>query len=91
MSSELIAAVDVGSYRVKAMIATFNETGSLRVLGVGTVPSHGVRRGAVMDMEEFKKDVDAALSEAEKMTGTGPMPAVTIGVSGAHIESFQGS
>lgn len=44
-----------------------------------------------MDMEEFKKDVDAALSEAEKMTGTGPMGAVTIGVSGAHIECFQGS
>lgn len=42
-----------------------------------------------MDMEEFKKDIDAVLSEAEKMTGTTPIGMVTIGVSGAHIECFE--
>lgn len=44
VNNEMIAAIDVGSSRIKAMIATFSESGSMRVLGVGTIPSHGIRR-----------------------------------------------
>ena len=65
---ETFTAIDIGSSKIKTLIGVFNEEKKLQVLGVGITPSLGVRKGNILDMEEFKNNVDNALLEAEKMT-----------------------
>lgn len=82
---ERFVAIDVGSAKIKTVIGEWDESKELRILGVGVSESHGIRKGNILDMEEFKANLDAALGEAEKMTGE-QVSHVTLGLSGAHIE-----
>jgi cell division protein FtsA len=59
----------------------------LRILGVGLSPSQGVRKGNIIDMDVFKSNVDASLSEAEKMIGE-HVDSVYLSLSGVSIESY---
>ncbi len=87
---EIFTAIDIGSSKIKTIIGTFTEDKKLRVLGVGIAVSSGVRKGNILDMDEFKKNVDASLSEAEKMTGEQARSAYLC-VSGTSIETVIGS
>jgi len=68
VSWETFVAIDIGSNKIKTIIWTFNEEKKLRVLWVGVTQSHAVRKGNILDMEEFKKNINDSLEEAEKMT-----------------------
>jgi cell division protein FtsA len=57
------------------------------VIGVGTAPSLGIRKGQVIDVEELIHNIIASLEDAERMAGV-PVNHVFVGLSGAHIESF---
>lgn len=83
---ETFTAIDIGSSKIKTIIGTFTEDKKLRVLGVGVSASGGVRKGNILDMDEFKKNVDASLLEAEKMTGE-ETRSVYLCVSGTSIDS----
>lgn len=87
---ETFTAIDIGSSKIKTIIGTFTEDKKLRVLGVGIAASGGVRKGNILDMDEFKKNVDASLLEAEKMTGE-ETRNVYLCVSGTSIETVVGS
>lgn len=72
-ASDLVALVDVGSSRIKTLVGSFvlDPTSSsktkLNLLGIGVVRSAGIRKGVILDMEEFKKNLDESLTEAENM------------------------
>ena len=89
--SDLVAFVDVGSARIKTLVGSFivdqeNPTRpKLNVLGVGVVRSGGIRKGIILDMEEFKKNLDESLTEAENMAGQ-QFPHVGICLSGTGIQ-----
>lgn len=68
VSWETFTAIDVGSNKIKTIIWVFNEDKKLRVLWVGVTQSQAVRKWIILDMEEFKKNVNDSLEEAEKMT-----------------------
>ncbi|EKD66686.1 MAG: cell division protein FtsA [uncultured bacterium (gcode 4)] len=68
VSGETFTAIDIGSSKIKTIIWVFNEEKKLRVLWVGVSSSLGVRKGNILDMDEFKNNIDASLSEAERMT-----------------------
>lgn len=87
---EIFTAIDIGSSKIKTIIGTFTEDKRLRVLGVGLAASRGVRKGNILDMEEFTRNVDASLLEAEKMTGE-EIRHVHLCVSGTSIESVVGT
>ena len=82
---ETFTAIDIGSSKIKTVIGVFNEFKELRILGVGVTASNGVRKGNILDMDEFKKNLDTALSEAEKMTGE-QVTSVYLVVSGPVVE-----
>ena len=82
---ETFTAIDIGSSKIKTVIGVFNEHKELRILGVGVTPSNGVRKGNILDMDEFKKNLDTALSEAEKMTGE-QVTTVYLVISGPIVE-----
>ena len=65
----LIAALDIGSSKVVALIVTTDAEGRLRVLGTGQRESRGVKRGYVTDMESTEVAVREAVELAERMSG----------------------
>ncbi|HMI41919.1 MAG TPA: cell division protein FtsA [Sphingomicrobium sp.] len=65
----LIAALDIGSSKISAMIVTRDADGRLRVLGTGQRESRGVKRGYITDMEASEVAVRAAVEQAERMSG----------------------
>lgn len=69
-SRKLVAALDVGSSKVSAMIAEPGEDGRLKILGTGQRESRGVRRGFIADMEKSETAIREAVEQAERIAGT---------------------
>lgn len=80
----VIGAVNIGSFRISAMIAGITEAGELSVLGSGHRASQGVKRGYVTDMAAATHAVRDALERAERLAGL-TTNAVWIGCSGAGL------
>ena len=66
----LVAALDVGSSKVCALIAEPDEEGKLRILGTGQRESRGVKRGFIADMEKSEIAIREAVEQAERIAGT---------------------
>jgi cell division protein FtsA len=83
---KVFGAVNIGSFRVSAMIAGISETGEMIVLGSGHRASQGVKRGYVVDMPAATHAVRDAIERAEKIAGLS-LTSVWIGCSGAGLAS----
>lgn len=87
MRPHIICGIDVGNATIKTIIAEIGQ-GLLRprVIGVGSVPSNGLRRGTVVDMEEAIQSVGASIKQAESMSNVRIKEAYA-SVSGTHIKT----
>ncbi len=86
----VVASLDIGSSKIRVVVAVVDgpEGGQApSVIGVGLSPSLGMRKGHVIDIEETIHNIISALEDAERMAGV-PVNHVFVGMSGAHIESF---
>lgn len=83
----LIVGLDIGTTRVSTVIGEINEDGILEILGIGTSPSFGLRRGVVVNIESTLKSVTAAIEDAEQMAGR-EVEDVYTGIAGGHIEGI---
>ncbi len=79
-------AVNIGSFRISAMIAGLTETGEMVVLGSGHRAAQGIKRGYVTDMQAATYAVRDAVERAEKLANTA-VSSVWIGSSGAGLAS----
>jgi len=84
--ARIFGAVNIGSFRISAMIAGLTEGGEMIVLGSGHRASQGIRRGYVTDMAAATYAVRDAIERAEKLAGTS-VASVWIGCSGAGLAS----
>ncbi len=84
--SRLFSAINIGSFRISAMIAGLSETGELVVLGSSHRASQGIKRGYVTDMAAATYAIRDAVERAEKIANTS-MSSVWIGCSGAGLAS----
>lgn len=84
--ARVFGAVNIGSFRVSAMIAGISETGEMVVLGSGHRAAQGIKRGYVTDMQAATYAVRDAVERAEKMANTS-IGSVWIGASGAGLAS----
>ncbi len=84
--SRTFGAVNIGSFRISAMIAGLTETGEMIVLGSGHRQSQGIKRGYVTDIQAATYAVRDAIERAEKLAGTS-VSSVWIGCSGAGLSS----
>lgn len=84
-----IAAIDIGSAKVATLIVTHSpdETGRLNAVGVASVPSRGIRKSQVVDIEEAIGAITDSVEAAERMAGFS-IPSAVISVSGDHIKSI---
>ena len=86
MSKETFySAVDIGSSKVFSVVARIGAEGELKVLGTGLVPSQGVQKGQIENIEEVRVAVRDSLEEAQRYIGRGIVSGVYAGVSGSHI------
>lgn len=86
--SAQIAAIDIGSSKITAIIAIVaDEDQKVRVVGVASSPSKGIRKSQVVDIEDTIECVTEAVESAERMAGFSISDAA-VSISGIHIESL---
>jgi len=85
--NNIIAAVDVGTTKIVALIAQILENGELQILGLGHEKSCGVRRGIVLNIDETVKGIKAAVQSAEQQANV-KISNVYVGIAGQHIRSM---
>lgn len=81
-----IAAIDVGTTKVCTIMADVYDNNSLRVLGVGVTPSHGLHKGLVVNINEAKESIRQSVRIAEQSAGR-RLESAFVGVTGRHITS----
>lgn len=84
--SELIVGLDVGTTKICAVVGELTPDG-VDVVGIGTSPSHGLRKGVVVNIEQTVQSIKKALEEAELMAGC-DIRSVYAGIAGSHIKGF---
>lgn len=89
-ASHAIVGLDIGTTRTRALIVDWSpDKERLEVLGTSSVPSKGVRKGVVVNIESAEECIRQAISEAEHMAGI-EVEHVHVGLSGAHIKGYNG-
>ncbi len=86
--TSVITAIDVGTDKCVTLIASLvPNTNELRVLGVSAVPSKGMRKSQIIDLEQVLSTITESLDGAERMAGM-DIKSAYVSVSGAHIGSL---
>ena len=67
--SELIVGLDIGTTKICAVVGEPSENGGMDIVGIGTSPSTGLRKGVVVNIEQTVQSIKRALEEAELMAG----------------------
>ncbi len=83
---KIIAGIDVGTSKITTIVTSAIDEGLLRVVGVATNPSRGLRKGQVVDIEEATQSVVESLEAAERMAGYSVSNAF-VSVGGSHVSS----
>ena len=83
----MIVGLDIGTAKVVAIVAELHPDGELEVVGLGSHPSRGLKRGVVVDIEATEHSIQRAVEEAELMAGC-EIQAVYADISGTHIHSL---
>jgi len=87
MARKIIAAIDVGTTKIATIVANVKEENDIEVLGVGVVPSRGLHKGIVVNMDEARQSIAASLREAQRISGI-HIDSAYVGVTGRHISSL---
>jgi cell division protein FtsA len=83
----LIVGLDIGTSKVAAIVGELSSNGSIEVIGIGTTPSRGLRKGVVVNLESTVQSIQKAIEEAELMAGC-QIKSVFAGIAGSHIKSL---
>ncbi len=84
---DVIAGLDVGTTKICCVIAEWSPTGTLDIVGVGTSPSRGMRKGVVVNIDATVEAIKQAVGEAEAMAQT-ELTQVITGVGGGHVRGI---
>ncbi len=85
--SDILVGVEVGTSKVCAVVGETGREGTLRILGVGSAPSRGVRKGEIVDIAIATECVHDALADAETNSDA-EIGSVSVAVTGSHVRSF---
>jgi cell division protein FtsA len=86
--SGIIVGLDIGTTKIAVIVGRKNEFGKLEILGYGKVPSIGVKRGVVSNIENTIQSIKEAVAEASRKSGV-EIQFVNVGIAGQHIKSLQ--
>jgi cell division protein FtsA len=83
----LIVGLDIGTSKVAAIVGELSSDGSLEIIGIGSAPSRGLKKGVVVNLESTVQSIQRAVEEAELMAGC-QIKSVFAGIAGCHIRSL---
>jgi cell division protein FtsA len=86
-SKNLIVGLDIGTSKIAAIVAEMKPEGGFEVIGMGSSPSRGLKKGVVVNIESTVNAIQRALEEAELMADC-KIRDVWTGIAGSHIRSF---
>jgi len=89
-SKNLVVALDIGTSKVACLVAELGADGSLEILGMGSHPSRGLKKGVVVNIEATIASIQRVLEEAELMADCA-ITEVYTGIGGGHIRSLNSS
>ena len=81
---DLVVGLDIGTAKVMAVVAEVLPNGELRLAGLGVAPTHGLKRGVVVNIDATVQAIQQALKEAEMMADC-KITRVYTGITGSHI------
>jgi len=83
----VVTGIDIGSSKVSSVIASISPEGKVAVIGVSTIPSRGIKKGVVVDIDEAVETIAQSLEGSERMAGYAVSSAF-VAVNGKHISSL---
>lgn len=83
----LIVGLDIGTSKVAAIVGELTSDGGIEVIGIGSTPSRGLKKGVVVNLESTVQSIQRAIEEAELMAGC-QIKSVFAGIAGSHIRSL---
>jgi cell division protein FtsA len=84
---ELIVGLDIGTTKIAAIVGAVSPAGEVEIIGIGTHPSEGLRKGVVVNIEATVRSIQRAVEEAEVMADC-EIHSVFAGIAGSHIKSM---
>src|SRR5471030_355482 len=86
-SKDLMVGIDIGTSKVVAVVGEVTSENKINIIGLGSAPSQGLKRGVVINIESAVTSIQHAVEEAELMAGCQIYSAFT-GIAGSHIRSI---
>src|ERR1700760_4072884 len=83
----LLVGLDIGTSKVVAIVGEIKADGALEIIGVGSHPSRGLKKGVVVNIESTVQSIQRAIEEAELMAGC-EIHSVYAGIAGSHGRSL---
>ena len=83
----LIVGLDIGTSKVVAIVGELTQNGIIEVVGVGSHPSRGLKKGVVVNIDSTVQSIQRAVEEAELMAGC-QIHSVFAGIAGSHVRSL---
>ena len=86
-TNNLIVGLDIGTSKVVAIVGEITVEGDIEIIGLGSRPSRGLKKGVVVNIESTVQSIQRAVEEAELMAGC-QIHSVFAGIAGSHIRSI---
>ena len=86
-ANNMIVGLDIGTSKVVAIVGEMTADGSLEVVGIGSHPARGMKKGVVVNIESTVQSIQRAVEEAELMAGC-QIHSVYAGIAGSHIKGM---
>ncbi|MBZ0072660.1 MAG: cell division protein FtsA [Thiohalobacteraceae bacterium] len=83
----MIVGLDIGTSKVVAIVGEVTPEGGIEIIGIGSHPSRGMKKGVVINIESTVHSIQRAIEEAELMAGC-QIHSVYTGIAGSHIRSL---
>ena len=87
MVEGVLVGIDVGTSKVCALIGEVGRDGRVTIIGHGTVPSSGLKKGAVVNIDQTVRSIGDAVEKAERLSGW-KIDKAFVGVGGSQVESL---
>jgi len=87
LEPEMIVGLDIGTSKIVAIVAEVSQDNELEIVGFGSHPSRGLKKGVVVNIESTVQSIQRAVEEAELMAGC-QIHSVYAGIAGSHVKSM---
>jgi len=86
MEEPIVVGIDIGTTKVCTLVARVEGESSLRILGVGIVPSQGIRKGNIVDLSAAAQSIARSVEKAQRTSGL-EITSALVSLAGSHVSS----